>query len=205
MLKVGCQTYTWEMLGDGWKGRVDDILDAVAQAEYQGIEITNSMIREYAVRPADFAKAIKDRGLKLAAFAYASPAGLTDPAARGGELNGADEALRFVAHFPGVVLALGGASTPRLARAGVRRRVVVGDLRRARGGTGALEQRSGRLLCTEALARCALRSRRGQFRRLFGAELQPRTDRGRTGTCRRRGCDRCVPRFDRRHGPALGT
>ena len=53
MLKVGCQTYTWEMLGDGWNGKVDDILDAVAAAGYQGIEITNSMIREYAGRPAD--------------------------------------------------------------------------------------------------------------------------------------------------------
>jgi sugar phosphate isomerase/epimerase len=112
MLKVGCQTYTWEMLGDAWTGKVDDILDLVAAAGYEGIEITNSMIREYAGRPADFAKAIAERGLKLAGFAYASPAGLTDPAARAKELEGADEAMRFVATFPGVVLALGGASTP---------------------------------------------------------------------------------------------
>jgi sugar phosphate isomerase/epimerase len=112
MLKVGCQTYTWEMLGDGWRGRVDDMLDAVAGAGYQGIEITNTMIREYAGRPAEFARAIKDRGLTLAGFAYASSAGLTDPAARPRELREADEAMQFVGHFPGVVLALGGASTP---------------------------------------------------------------------------------------------
>jgi inosose dehydratase len=113
MLKVGCQTYTWEMLGDAWKGKVDDILDAVAAAGYEGIEITDSMIREYAGRPADFAKAITQRGLKLSAFAYASPAGLTDPAARERELKGADEAMSFVAHFPGIVLALGGAHSPK--------------------------------------------------------------------------------------------
>jgi len=112
MLKVGCQTYTWEMLGDGWKGSVDDILNAVAAAGYQGIEITNSMIREYAGRPSDFEKAIEQRGLALAAFAYASRAGLTEPSARTQELEEADEAMRFVAHFPGVMLALGGASTP---------------------------------------------------------------------------------------------
>ena len=93
MLKVGCQTYTWEMLGAGWKGSVDDILDGVAAAGYQGIEITNSMIREYARQPADFAKAIERRGLTLAAFAYASPAGLTDPAARTTELEDAKEAM----------------------------------------------------------------------------------------------------------------
>ena len=36
MLKVGCQTYTWEMLGDKWTGTVDDILDLVAAAGYAG-------------------------------------------------------------------------------------------------------------------------------------------------------------------------
>jgi inosose dehydratase len=113
MLKVGCQTYTWEMLGDAWTGSVDDILDWVAAASYQGIEITNSMIREYDQRPADFATAIRTRGLSLAAFAYASPAGLTDPDARARELEGAEKAMRFVAAFPGVVLALGGASSPQ--------------------------------------------------------------------------------------------
>lgn len=112
MLMVGCQTYTWEMLGSAWRGSVDDILDAVAGTGYQGIEITNSMIREYAERPKDFANAIDRRGLTLAAFAYASPAGLTDPAARAAEVNGAAAALRFVANFHDAVLALGGASAP---------------------------------------------------------------------------------------------
>jgi sugar phosphate isomerase/epimerase len=112
MLKVGCQTYTWEMLGPGWKGSVDDMLDAVAGAGYPGIEITNTMIREYAGRPAEFARALKQRGLQLAAFAYASAAGLTEASARQSELAGADDAMRFVGHFPGVVLALGGAHTP---------------------------------------------------------------------------------------------
>jgi inosose dehydratase len=111
-LKVGCQTYTWEMLGAVWRGSVDEILDAVAAAGYEGIEITNSMIREYAERPADFAKAIARRNLTLSAFAFASPAGLTDPGARPAEIAGASAALRFVRHFPGAVLALGGASAP---------------------------------------------------------------------------------------------
>ena len=31
MLKVGCQTYTWEMLGADWKGSVDDMLDDLAE------------------------------------------------------------------------------------------------------------------------------------------------------------------------------
>jgi sugar phosphate isomerase/epimerase len=112
VLKVGCQTYTWEMLGDAWRGSVDDMLNAVADAGYEGIEITNTMIGEYADRPRDFATALKARGLKLAAFAYAVPTGFTNSAARTDEIKGAERALRFVEAFPGAMLALGGASSP---------------------------------------------------------------------------------------------
>ena len=41
---IACQTYTWEMLGDEWRGTVDDLLDWIGGAGYDGIEITNSMI-----------------------------------------------------------------------------------------------------------------------------------------------------------------
>jgi inosose dehydratase len=112
MIRIGCQTYSWEMLGKKWDGRVDDILAAVAGAGYEGIEITNTMIREYAPRPAEFAKALQEHGLVLAAFAYGSPLGFTDPDNHRRELNGADEALRFVASFPGTPLILGGPTTP---------------------------------------------------------------------------------------------
>jgi inosose dehydratase len=113
MIRIGCQTYSWEMLGKKWDGRVDDILAAVAGAGYEGIEITNTMIREYAPRPAEFTKALQERGLVLAAFAYGSPLGFTDSDNHQRELSGAGEALRFVASFPGTPLMLGGPTTPR--------------------------------------------------------------------------------------------
>ena len=111
MLKVGCQTYTWEMLGEKWSGQVDDILTAVADSGYEGVEITNTMIREYAERPLEFGRALKVRELTLAAFAYASPLGFTDPANHAKELQGAEKAMRFLAEFPGTPLMLGGPST----------------------------------------------------------------------------------------------
>ena len=46
-IRVACQTYTWEMLGDKWNGKVTDILDWVSDTGYQGIEITNTMIKEF--------------------------------------------------------------------------------------------------------------------------------------------------------------
>ncbi len=112
MIRIACQTYTWEMLGKKWDGRVDDILAAVANAGYEGIEITKTMIREYGPRPTEFAKALSEHGLVLAAFAYGSQLGFTNPDNRQRELRGADEALQFVASFPGIPLMLGGPTTP---------------------------------------------------------------------------------------------
>lgn len=112
MLRIGCQTYTWEMLGNRWTGKVDDILSAVADSGYEGVEITNTMIREYDGRPGEFKEALSARGLKLAAFAFASPLGFTDPTQRNRELEGAEKALHFVANFAGTPLVLGGPSAP---------------------------------------------------------------------------------------------
>jgi sugar phosphate isomerase/epimerase len=100
------------MHGADWRGAVDEMLDAVAGAGYAGIEITTSMIREYANRPKDFAAALNARGLKLAAYAYSSTAGFADLDARAAEFAGADQALEFVAHFPSVPLCVGGAHSP---------------------------------------------------------------------------------------------
>ena len=110
-IRVACQTYTWEMLGDKWQGKVTDILDWVADAGYAGLEITNNMIREFAERPPDFAAELGKRHLQLAAFAY-SRSGFTEAKGWEEDLTGAQKAIDFVRHFPEPRLALGGASHP---------------------------------------------------------------------------------------------
>lgn len=113
---VACQTYTWEMLGDAWTGSVDDILDWVADAGYAGIEITNNMIREYDNRPAEFAAALAQRNLQLAAFAFSSPSGFTDPDWWERDLDGALHAAQFMQHFAQPRLAFGGAASAQHTR-----------------------------------------------------------------------------------------
>lgn len=120
-VRVGCQTYTWEMLGPAWQGKVTDILDHVARAGYAGVEITNTMIDGFAGRPGAFAEELESRGLALAAFAYATT-GFTDPARRGEDLAGALQAIEFVRHFPEPRLGLGGAASPAARTAGGRSR-----------------------------------------------------------------------------------
>lgn len=110
-LRVGCQTYTWEMLGDRWTGDADDLLAAVAAAGYAGIEITDTMIGSYADRPEAFARALDMHGLTLAAFACGSVSGFTEAAAVADDLAMIERAVAFTAAFPGAVLSLGSATS----------------------------------------------------------------------------------------------
>ena len=110
-IRVGCQTYTWEMLGDCWAGSVDDILDAIAAAGYQGIEISNTVIGDYEDRPGECAEALTDRGLQLAAFAYART-GFSEPREEQSDRRGAQKAMAFARCFPEPLLALGGPASP---------------------------------------------------------------------------------------------
>ena len=61
-VKVACQTFTWEMLGEGWNGGPDDLLQAIAQGGYAGIEITDTMIGSYADNPVGFAARLRHAG-----------------------------------------------------------------------------------------------------------------------------------------------
>ena len=109
-IKVACQTFTWEMLGSDWTGSADDLVDAIAAGGYSGIEITDTMIGDYAERPADFAARLADAGLTLVAFACGAPSGFTEPAAHADDLTMVNYWLDFAAGFPGALLSLGSAT-----------------------------------------------------------------------------------------------
>jgi inosose dehydratase len=108
--RIGCQTYSWEMLGPAWRGSPDDIMDAVSEAGYEGIEFSNVMIGGYAQAPDRLAAALAQRGLKLAAFAHSST-GFSDPGRYEADLAAADQALAL-SRAMGVPLCLGGAAAP---------------------------------------------------------------------------------------------
>jgi inosose dehydratase len=110
LARIGCQTYTWEMLGASWHGTPDDIIDAVSAAGYAGVEFSNVMIGDYPMAPGRFKEALEAHALAFAAFAYSST-GFTDPACYERDLAGAEVALLF-ARALGVPLCLGGAAAP---------------------------------------------------------------------------------------------
>lgn len=112
-MKIGHQTYSWEMQGSSWHGTPDDIMDAVAVAGYQGVEFSNAMIGDYRDRPEDFQKALTRHGLSFAAFAFGRN-GFTDPATYDEDFAAAVKALDFAAHFS-VVVSIAGPSSPSRA------------------------------------------------------------------------------------------
>lgn len=112
-MRVGCQTFTWEMLGSGWTGSTDDILDAIAGAGYAGLEITNKMIGPYAFDAPKFKAALEQRNLSFVAFGWSAESGFTDRGAFAADLEDARRTLAFLAEFPGTVLSIGSATAHR--------------------------------------------------------------------------------------------
>jgi sugar phosphate isomerase/epimerase len=109
-LRLACQTFTWEMLGDAYRDGPDALLRMIAEAGYEGIEITDRMIGHYAGRPAAFAEALAAHGLTLVAFAVGSASGFTEPAMLESDLAMAEQAIGFAAHFPGALVSFGSAT-----------------------------------------------------------------------------------------------
>ncbi|MER8439654.1 sugar phosphate isomerase/epimerase [Mesorhizobium sp. M1312] len=98
------------MLGDRFTGGPDDLLKAIADGGYAGIEITDTMIGRYVGRPADFAAALKSAGLTLVAFAFGSKSGFTLKDQIGADLETARRWIDFAAAFPGALVSMGSAT-----------------------------------------------------------------------------------------------
>ncbi|MBY2911246.1 sugar phosphate isomerase/epimerase family protein [Rhizobium leguminosarum] len=109
-LQIGCQTFTWEMLGTGWSGGPDDLVRAIADGGYAGIEITDTMIGHYALKPADFARTLADAGLALVSFAFGSASGFTVAEKIASDLDTARRWVDFAANFPGAMISMGSAT-----------------------------------------------------------------------------------------------
>lgn len=109
-LRIGCQTFTWEMLGPRWQGGPDDLLCSIAAAGYAGIEITDVMIGHYADRPQAFAEALREHGLLLTAFAFGSDTGFTVRNGLAGDLETTMRWVEFARHFPSPMISIGSAT-----------------------------------------------------------------------------------------------
>lgn len=109
-VRIGCQTFTWEMLGDDWLGHPQDLVSAIADAGYSGIEITDTMIGVYKDKPDAFRGLLEDAGLTLVSFAFGSDSGFSEIDAVDGDIETTRRWVDFAAHFPDAMVSLGSAT-----------------------------------------------------------------------------------------------
>lgn len=102
-IRLACETYTWQMPGEQYKGRLEHIMEVASRAGYKGIEPDSSFLHHLA-DPALMKKALSKFELELSVFCYVEDwrhARETDE-----ERSRADAWIRFMEHFPHAIFLL---------------------------------------------------------------------------------------------------
>lgn len=114
-LRFACQTYSWQMSLDRYRGRYEHMIAAAAAAGFTGFEPELVMLGD-SWTTAGLAECLESHGLSLAALAVALPwAGEEETS---GERDDADRAIATAAALPGSRLVLVLVALPRPARPG---------------------------------------------------------------------------------------
>lgn len=109
-IQIGCQTFTWEMLGPKWTGKPENLVQSISAAGYKGIEITDTMIGHFADSAGEFANCLANEGLALVSFAFGSESGFTEKDKIQTDLETCRRWFEFAAHFPGALASMGSAT-----------------------------------------------------------------------------------------------
>jgi inosose dehydratase len=100
-IRFGCQTYSWQMSGDAYKGRLDHMATVAAESGFAGIEPEVIMLGGYA-DSGRAAEALDEAGVELTALAYAAE--WRRPRETEAEREEADRVIAFLERFPGTPL-----------------------------------------------------------------------------------------------------
>jgi inosose dehydratase len=104
-IRFGCQTYSWQMSGETYRGRLEHMAEVAGRSGFAGLEPEVVMLGErFAGDPAATGAVLAEHGLELAALTFVADwlgAQETEQ-----ERADADRFIDFVAQFPGTRLAL---------------------------------------------------------------------------------------------------
>lgn len=96
-IRLANETYTWQMPGEQYKGKLEHIMEVTARAGYKGIEPEASFLQHLS-DPALMKAALDKYGLELAVFVYVED--WRHPKETDDERKRADAWLDFMVHFP---------------------------------------------------------------------------------------------------------
>lgn len=96
-IKLACETYTWQMPGEQYKGKLEHIMDICAQAGLKGIEPETSFL-QHLEDPLMMKDALAKAGIELAALCVVED--WLSPQETADERKRADQWIAFMKHFP---------------------------------------------------------------------------------------------------------
>jgi len=100
-IKLACETYTWQMPGEQYKGKLEHIMNICSQAGFAGIEPESSFLKQLE-DPFKMKDALAEYNLDLAVLCMVEDwlhAQETEE-----ERNRADQWISFLTHFPETIL-----------------------------------------------------------------------------------------------------
>ena len=113
--RLACQTYTWQMSGDTYVGRLDHILNLLGSTGFAGVEPETQFLGALE-DPARMRAALDEAGVELAALCLVED--WLGPKETDGERERADQCLAFLEQFPSTLLNLCQMPTARPSDAG---------------------------------------------------------------------------------------
>ncbi len=96
-IKLACETYTWQMPGEQYKGRLEHIMEVSSRAGFKGIEPDSTFLHHLS-DPALMKAALDKYSLELAVFCYADNWRHSSETPE--EKQKADAWIKFMEHFP---------------------------------------------------------------------------------------------------------
>jgi inosose dehydratase len=102
-IKIACETYTWQMPGEQYKGKLEDIMKVSSLAGFKGIEPEASFLHHLS-DPGLMKAALHAYKLELAVFCYVE--NWRNPFETTEERKRADDWIKFLQHFPETIFLL---------------------------------------------------------------------------------------------------
>jgi inosose dehydratase len=96
-MRLACETYTWQMPGEQYKGRLEHIMEIASRAGYKGIEPDSSFLKHLS-DPLRMREELSRYQIELAVFCYVED--WLSPTETAEERKRADDWLKFMEHFP---------------------------------------------------------------------------------------------------------
>lgn len=99
-IKLACETYTWQMPGEQYKGKLEHIMNISKQAGFTGIEPETSFF-QHLEDPYKMKDALAQNDMELAVLCYVED--WLSPKETDDERERADKWISFLSHFPDTI------------------------------------------------------------------------------------------------------